>query len=347
MALLAALMVGARYEALFLVGSACLLFALRREWRFVAGIGLGAALPVCLYGVFAHLHGAAFLPSSVLLKGIDPGGLDPFAVFLSNCVHGAHLFFMFAAAAVAIAPLKRFAPQLADLLAVVGCAGLIHLVAARVGYAFRYESYLVGILIILLAAASTELPRFGAVAKFCFCAFALTAACLLTMRAAAAAKALPAYSSDVYRQEWQTSHFLATYFPTGHIAANDIGAISFFTDIHCTDLVGLANSDVFAAKRAHLYTTDFLMKEAVAEGVQIAIVYDLWFTGHPRSFDEGPLIPRDWIRVAKLHTPPSAILGDNEVSIYAVDPASAAALRNALGHFQDLLPRGDTLSFEH
>lgn len=61
-----ALMVGARYEDLFVVGAAAILLASQRRWRPMFWMIGGAGLTVAAYGAFATARGSYFLPSLVL-----------------------------------------------------------------------------------------------------------------------------------------------------------------------------------------------------------------------------------------------------------------------------------------
>ena len=170
---------------------------------------------------------------------------------------------------------------------------------------------------------------------------------MLGSRSFYAARRLPSYSRAIYLQQIQSARFLSTFFPNSSVAANDIGAISFFTDIHCTDLVGLAEGRIFSAKKAGLYTTEFMRSEAAANHVQMAIVYDSWFAGtSPFGFWKGPHLPREWVRIAEMRTPHSEIVGDDVVSFYAVDPSMAAPVRSALHQFAATLPAADGLTFQ-
>lgn len=344
--MLSALLVGTRYEGLFVVGAGLLLLIRRSQWRSATALACGAALAIFLYGFFAVLRGYPFLPASVLLKGLNPNGYDPLASIVVNIVFGAHLALLAAAGFLAAGLLRRSSPDAALLLVIAAFASVLQLFAARVGYAFRYESYLVGALIVLLSIPLSRLADMSFRGRVGLCVLMFPAVFLLGMRAAEAATKLPGYARAIYLQQWQTAHLLAAYFPSSSVAANDIGAISYFTDIHCTDLVGLANDEVFQAKREHRFTTEVLRRVATTGSVEFVVVYDDWFTGHPQSFNEGPRLPAEWIRVGKLTTLPADILGGTTVSFYGVDAARATALRQALVQFAPKLPQADRLRLE-
>lgn len=119
---------------------------------------------------------------------------------------------------------------------------------------------------------------------------------------------------------------------------NDIGLINFTTNFHCTDLWGLANSDVFAARRAGAYSTDILSEETARRGVEIAVIYDAWFSNSAKTITPGPAIPASWIRVRRWRAPCLEQLGDRTVSFYALTPDEAMRLKTHLKAFERSLP---------
>lgn len=342
-----ALMVGARYEGLFLVAAATILFAAQRRWRPMCWMIGGAVLTVASYGVYSVAHGSYFLPNSVALKGTHPHGWLILLVAIEKFLITPRLTILVFALASAAGYLRRSRPHVAQLAALLAISGAAHVVVASTGSAFRYEAYFIALSCLVLAIAPVAWHQFASKGRPAFRIALFVAAVLLALRSGDAALSLPGYSRAIYLQQIQSAGFLQTFFPEASVAANDIGAISFFTDIHCTDLVGLADSDIFYAKRGHAYTTDFLRSEAAARQVQIAVVYDKWFPGPSPRFWLGPRLPREWLRVAELQVPHSEVLGDDVVSFYAVEPSTAEPLRTALHQFAPSLPSADRLTFDH
>jgi hypothetical protein len=134
------------------------------------------------------------------------------------------------------------------------------------------------------------------------------------------------------------ARFVHSYYPHGSIAANDIGAINFENDLYCLDLVGLGSGDVFSAKHEGAYSTEFIERIAARDQVQIAIVYDSWFTGNQTAFWSGPKLPPSWVRVQRWKDSTTRLLGNDTVSFYAVDPREAEPLRTHLAAFRAQLP---------
>ncbi|HEX4006413.1 MAG TPA: glycosyltransferase family 39 protein [Acidobacteriaceae bacterium] len=346
MAAVAGLMVSARYEGLFFVAPAVCVLALERRWKPAFAIALGAAVPVCLYAAFSIAHGGYWLPNSVALKGVT-GDHPSISHAVSNLIarlrdnfdEGPQMFLVLAAVGAAGAALLRRNRRAATPLLLVLAAGLLHICLAQVGMYYRYDAYLFGAATIAVACALPALRE--AVAKPIFAAtyfLALFAGGALLLLSVSQLHMLPLVARNIYLRQWQMGRFVQRYFPTATIAANDIGAINYLSSIHCYDLVGLANQEIFFARRSGRYTTDFLRSDAAANHVQIAIAYDRWFGDPPGVPVGGPPLPSNWIRVAHWQIDDPSIIGDHVVSFYAIDLDHVQSLRTALVQFAGELP---------
>jgi len=342
-----AIMVGARYEGLFFVLPAGCALVLQRRWKAALAMSLGAAVPVVAYAIFSLAHGGYWLPNSVAVKGLNihrPGIvgaiLDTLTRFRINCHDGFELPVMLAGIAVAAIALLRKSPRKAVPLVMVLVAGLLHLALAQVGLYYRYEPYLfaAGTLCVCCTFPALRLlasrPVFSA-AYFMY----LTSAAAMLLLSIAQLHMLPLISRNIYLRQWQMGRFVAEFYPTGVVAANDIGAINYLSDVHCYDLVGLANRDVFLARRSGHFTTRFIAEDAAASHVEIAIVYDRWYADPPPSPIGGPSLPKSWIRVGRWNIPDPSIIDDHVVSFYAVDPGQTAQLHADLEQFAPQLPK--------
>src|SRR5579872_130022 len=346
LAAVTALMVSARYEGLFFVLPAgCVLIALRR-WKPLLAMSLGAAVPVCAYAAFSMAHGGYWLPNSVALKGAQGDhpslwrmGMNVLERVVDNYHEGSELVLVLALAAAVLVALLLRARRRAIPVLLLLVAGLLHLALAQNGFFFRYDEYLFAAAVVIFACA---LPAVAAVIpKRAFLAIyflSLAAGGLLLLMSVAQLRMVPRTSRNIYLRQLQMARFVHRYYPTGVVAANDIGAIDYFSNMHCYDLVGLANPEIFNARRSGRYTTDFLRADAARQHVQIAIAYDGWF-GDPVPVPVGgPPLPQTWIRVARWYLPDPTMLRDIYVSFYAVDPGEAAALRSDLQQFASELP---------
>ena len=345
-AAISALMVATRYEGLFFVAAAACVLAWQRRWKTVAAVLLGAALPVVAYAAFSMAHGGYWLPNSVALKGAsgDHPGLAQAAANLvarvqENFSEAPQVFLVMATVAAAALALARKQQRGSQALLVVLGAGCLHLVLSGVGMYYRYDAYLFAASVVALACAFPAMRR--SVGKTAFAAaylLELASVGALLIVCVAQIHMLPLVARNIYLRQWQMGRFVQQYYPGATVAANDIGAVNYLSHIHCYDLVGLANQEIFQARRSGAYTTQFLRDDAAAQHVDIAIAYDRWFGDPPGVSVGGPPLPATWIRVAHWEINDPSIIGDTTVSFYAVDPAQAAPLRADLERFAATLP---------
>lgn len=117
------------------------------------------------------------------------------------------------------------------------------------------------------------------------------------------------------------------------IAANDVGAINYLSNIQCFDLCGLANSEVTGLKLTGKYDTAAIREIAGRRQVAFAIVYMDWFT------DEMSL-PPEWERVGTWTIQDNLVCAGSTVTFLAVDLNQKTHLIETLQQFTPLLPDG-------
>lgn len=359
--LLGALAGTARYEGLFLVLIFCCFLALRL--RIVQAVLLGAAsiAPVIIYGLIAIRSGWEFLPTSLMVKS-DAGYLSaagPEAIFTYfvvdtfNIFSNQHVLSMLVVAALGIClyryeKIRRVTD--APLLLLVAFV-LISFVNVRLvawpfaGTLARYEAYVIALgVVVLVAALGAYLPRRFELRTVPVYALALLLVffvgrdvydryVFLTFE-----NPIVTATRDIYQQQYQMARFLAEYYDDAVVAANDIGAINYFTRIDNIDLWGLGTIEVARARAENQYDTEAIRRITAERGGQIAIVYPDWFAPFGG-------LPDEWIEVGswQLDRHP-VILGADAVTFYAINPDEAESLAANLAAFMAELPAGVTAS---
>jgi len=345
---LAFLITTVRYEAVFLVGAIASVLATRRRWALAGAMIGAAALPIVVYGVIATSQGWPFVPTGLLLKTavLEETAVETirrmFNEFAAKIPGGLPLVAAVTAGllANALGAPGRDRAERVDLHAMLlfALAVIPHLVLANLGNLFRYEAYLYAGGVLVMAGpvgrlAATLWSRAKAASRpWVRVTLLLVAVGLpgftLAQRGAAALLATPLTSLDIYGQQIQMARFVQRYYPQGPVAINDIGAISYYTDAHVLDIVGLASREVATI---HLANEDFAIRigeEARSEGVRVALVYEPWL-GDP---------PDGWLEVATWTVEEKIVLGWPTVTFYAVDPAEYEGLLAALYEFSRELP---------
>lgn len=130
--------------------------------------------------------------------------------------------------------------------------------------------------------------------------------------------------------------FLKQYYNEATVAANDIGAISYLTDIRTLDLWGLSTVEAAQHKRNRSYNKATVYELTKSKGAKIAIVYDRLFTDGNIAYDG---IPEQWIKVGQWRIENNVVCGDDTVSFFALDPSLEGSLIANLKQFSPRLPK--------
>ena len=336
-----------RYEGLFLLAVAALLFALRKRFGMAFLVVAMGVLPLAVAGVIFMSHGWYFFPTTILLKGnaAPPASLAAISNFFdrgcSNFCSAPHLAVLVGAAVLAFLLFGRnVLRRLSGVMAVMFIGiSLIHLEFAAVGWFFRYESYLVCLGLVTFVLLAQDLPwrSIGAgietslLKSVIFLVAAMFLANPLIWRAIQSHLQTPRASCDNYLQQYQMARFLNAYYPTAVVAANDIGAINYFVDgVHCFDLAGLSELEIAKSRRSGEFGVATIEELAKKRGVKIAIVYTNWFVPYRG-------LPRSWVKIGTW-TIHNTVICSPEVTFFAVDPTETKHLRKCFEEFEQELP---------
>lgn len=344
--LLAAAMVSVRYESLFMVGVASLLLFAQRQFRAAVALASAGAAPVALYAVISIAHGCYWLPHTIALKGYSAeAGIFgvPIGIYknFAYCLSHAPYMGVLIAVMILLLTMRRVREdkRARATLCIVAGAALLHLALASVEWVYRYEAYVIAASFAAIACALplVELwpPRWALLGIIILGSMGLQS---LMARAFDADQSIPDRSYAIYCQQIQMARFLSRFAQGATVAANDVGAIIYFADIDCVDLVGIGDKTIFWLKRRRGYSTAALSEYMVEKHVKFAIVYDRWFHTEEPQLSPGPYLPRSWVRVERWRTPGGEYLGDSRVSFYAVDPKDAGQLKHSLDLFAPSLP---------
>lgn len=335
-----------RYEGIFLVGIACLVLFYYKKYGQGFLLGLVSLLPVIVFGIFAVSKGGFFIPNSVLVKSggaaLSLSGLPGFisGMLIDKLTTSKTITALATQRLLIILPVAYFlfrktAAYSSKLLVILIMLGaLLHLAFATTGWFYRYEAYLVLCSILILSLliyqhgkqvfADYKLP-----AK----AFSLIAVFFLffpfVLRSMAAFTKAKQACVNIYDQQYQMGQFLKQYYPDQIFAANDIGAVSYYTNGRVIDLWGLATTEVAKSRKKNYWNADFLDKFSRERNTKLAVVYDSWF--------DSSLLKR-WTKVGEWKIQNNVIGGDDKVSFYAIDTSYAQGLKINLQSYQPKLP---------
>ena len=343
--LLANLTAVTRYEGLLLVLSVVLLLIFsKRVWEGLL-LGAGSLLLVTAYGCLSLANGWYFLPNSILLKGNTPPsslqGLPMFVVrMLTNFYSSPHiLVLLIACLSIYLWHRKRFESNVKYLVILAALATFLHMQFADTGWFFRYEAYLVLALTVILLDAINRSAGFIETTreitdKYIVALMLLIVICIpLVARVTSAMTQYRVAVRNINEQQYQMGLFAQTYYAGRHIAANDIGAISYLADAHTLDLYGLANMEVLQHKLNDSFGKDSIEQLVSGSNVSLVMIYDEWFAG---------TIPDDWVKVGKWTISDNVVCASDNVSFYAPDDSyKQEAVSNLVGFSGTLPPTVD------
>jgi hypothetical protein len=222
------------------------------------------------------------------------------------------------------------------LQSVLLTGALLHLSLAATGWLYRYEAYLVGLgLVVLAMTLSSALPMAingtRALVGRGACAVAITVALFpLVRRAQGAWVDTPMAVRNIYEQHYQIGTFVRRYYEGASIVANDIGALTYMANVRLTDIYGLATLPIGEAKRRGGVSPALLGRVARERHAQIAVAYPSWL---PRPLPDG------WVEVGRWRIQANVVAGEDTVAFFALQPGSRAALiRNLKAYEPDLPP---------
>lgn len=134
---------------------------------------------------------------------------------------------------------------------------------------------------------------------------------------------------NIYEQQVQSAKFLHTYYNESKVVANDIGAITYFTDIHLLDMAGLGSVETIPfnenRRQPDAKFERFLTQYTVNRKYDIALIYDAWLQ---------PYIPKNWKKVAVLKITHPVTVARDEVAVYSVNRHNEQILKRNIRTFK-------------
>ncbi|NLP09847.1 hypothetical protein GX408_05540, partial [bacterium] len=217
-------------------------------------------------------------------------------------------------------------PDCRLLTALTVCAVVAHLALGRFGWADRYEIYLLGFVLFILAylygPTLMQKPLWIPAGVYT----------ILTLPFALNWLYTPLGCNNIYQQQHQMARFIRDYVHAP-VAVNDLGCVAFHADHYILDVWGLASPEVLQLKRRQSSAV-WLDSLAQQRGIELAMIYDPYF----------PLLPKKWVCIGKLFLGRRKVTADHAVvSFYALNPETAIKLHTQLRLFSTTLPGGVVL----
>ena len=340
MVLVANLTVITRYEGLFLISVAAVLFV--AEKRFWEGVlfGTSSLFLAGIYGLVSFSKGWFFLPNSVLLKGnkLSVGTLPAFITHVMTNFYVAPQVLVLIVGCLVTYFLgkQRIGDGGKRLVALGVLTAFLHMLFASAGWSFRYEAYLIsslGVIFLDILSRFTRKPSASDLSnryfeKVIVHPALLATICIPLVARAGLYKQYPIAVQNIYEQQYQMGLFVQRYYDRECVVANDIGAINYLADICLVDLVGLANVEVARHRLNGTFAKEFMQEITNRNDVAVIMIYRNWF----------PDIPDDWIKVGSWQIVNNVVCGGDKVTFYATSENKRRELFNNLMEFSTTLP---------
>lgn len=340
-----ALMGLVRFESMFYILLLALFFLIIKRWKRALATLIIGFLPIVLFCYCNKQLGGYWFPNSVVVKGTS---ISFDGMFLSQMktIFLDKLFLNISFYKVGIFPLlivfyfiysdfKKKNLQYSfqqNWLSIVLCFSLLaHSMFGDFKGGFRYEAYLmVGFCMVLIPKIMflfTNFRQFINQEKFLSLMVVLSFM-LMIYKVGYSHLLLNNAGKNVYEQQVQSAKFLHKYYNNSKIVANDIGVISYYTNIQLLDIVALGSTHMIPYKRAgkdfDLRFENYLTKYSKQHKYDLAIVYEDWLDGH---------VPKNWQKVAVLRISNLIGVAGNEVSIYSISNDEKEKLKQNIKNF--------------
>ncbi len=345
LALISIIAVGFRYESLFIILFICIyLFFIRKDYVISIALGILALLPVLVYGYISMDNGSFFLPNSLILKGNTSEGLTGFIERVAgNLFRALSVLFLFSILIFHFffgsKSEKSFRSKIgANPIAFVVIGGFAgHLLFANFGWLIRYEAYLVVVMIFAIIPLVEQLVSRKINSPLLRYTFVLLVFCTFMLRFVMHIRKQPLASKNIFDQQIQMADFLKKNYNDSWVIANDIGAITYFTDIHLFDTYGLGTAEVAKLRKddhgsfgINQKLTDYIQKTTA--DYDIAVVYDSWVK-----------LPDGLSKAGSWTIKDNFICGSPTVSFYSIKKENLSELENNLTDFRKEMPKDITI----
>ncbi|WP_110513787.1 hypothetical protein [Herpetosiphon llansteffanensis] len=327
-----------RYESLA-ISIPVLLFIFLKGYRRAALLGLVFTLvPIAGFSYFLHSLGLGYLPTSVIIKGVQFTDRNSFEVVLKNLSYGIQIkTWYLLLALLSLILLKLRQKTNIYFIVTVSMSILLQVISGSfLSTYYRYESYMVIYAIIAWIFLYKEFVSnsLNSFRKYLF-SLILTIIFINYFNYFTYISYTPMMSHSIYSQQYQMALFSAQYY-NKNIGVNDLGLVSYMDNEYTLDVFGLSNMEVIDYRKTR--QPGWMNTITDKYNVDLIMIYDQWFLLHR---------PNNWIKIGELKTDLTiSAAAHGEVAFYVRNPANVAEVRQLLKQFSQTLPANTVFQFE-
>ncbi|MBD8084247.1 glycosyltransferase family 39 protein [Chryseobacterium caseinilyticum] len=334
-----------RFESMFYFVVLAFLFFLIKNFRYGIAVLILGFLPIAILCLFNHSQSGYWFPNSVVVKGTavhfnsnfirEMISIIDYKLISSNSLYKIGLFPILISAWFVFQDRKKSFRDILKqnfMLIVLSGTFILHCLFAETKSMFRYEAYIiVGFSMAVFERISRDFV-FVSFFKFknvLISGFLLANFVLMIYKSSVSHKMLVFGNKNIYEQQIQSAKFLHTYYNDAKVVANDIGAVTYFTDIHLLDIVGLGSAETIPFNGNEV-TFDYRFKNFLTQytkekNFDVAIIYDHWLNGQ---------IPDTWKKAADLKISDNVNTAGSTVSVYSIDSRDLETLKTNIRNFK-------------
>lgn len=269
--ILTALSLFLRLETAFVllgIGIWCLF---EKKWNILLQISIGFVIGIGMYFLLSIIFSISIIPNTILLKTI----LNE-QTFLSSTfqkVWNSKLLLFLSILSVIILGVQW---KQSKLFLIVSITSISHLVFARQGWFFRYETYIIVLFFVMfiLEFFKDDTQR----KKLITLLFGLTFLLICTKRAFLSMSTTHLASKNIYDQQFQTALIIKLLPTETKLAVNDIGVVAYYNnDKEIIDLYGIATKEIFSMKRNNTFSSEQIRQYLTSQNIELLAVYTSWF----------------------------------------------------------------------
>jgi hypothetical protein len=333
-----------RYESLFFVTPLIIFLLFVKKYKAGIITFFLAYTPIIIFGLYSIAEGGHFFPNSVLIKGKLSFSLlsllQNFLAAKNFIISGFYLYLVIILLLFLLSGYSFNKENISGSLKQITHENLIysiifitiigHLMFAHTGWLYRYDAYLIALLILSVAFA---IDKIGRNISYSLITVSILFSVLLLdsfkSRYQEANRELKFANKNIHDQQIQMAKLLKESFNNSTIVANDIGAISYFSDIRLYDLAGLGTTDIFNIKQHHPAQFETYVNSL---NYDLMIVYNVWNINKRK-------------KIAELTIQDNHVCGADVVSFYVPEKsANTEYAYAALEKLKKEIPKDITLN---
>ena len=330
------LAVWSRYESAFFIFAICVYWLFKNQIKAAFTIGIFSLLPVVIMGAYFLSQNGTFLPYTLLIKGNWEWGNEDRVIWILTTYVKQTSIVLIGIILYWLVGKKVHNPVTTRLLYIWLVFSVTHVFFFGFGaYHYRYIMFFVVFKFIVYVDIFRHVRSFipKEKEKITKKMYGFTLAFLMIFTIAVWGKEIYMdvhMMKDIRNQQIQMKNFIFNYYNDKTVALNDIGIISYRTNIKLVDLWGLGTKSVALWKKEHAYNTDKIRTLVNQKRSDAIIVYTNWYDAYGG-------VPKEWIKVADWKYA-NVIVTGKKVTFYARNKRDAEKMRIYMKEFQPKIP---------